>query len=372
MLRLRSSVIAIHALGVFAFLCLPVIFMAETREHQGIKAILFSPWYWIFGATYIFLFYFNGYLLIPRLYIRKKYLLYFGVIVLLFTGMWFLRPFDRMMHHGRPPGPPPHGSRMFPPPPPGDMPPPPPGEMRPPPPGARFGPPPRPRFDLVSIFLFIVAVVFGMAIQLGRQWRDTRQQVIRAEADKAHAELSFLKAQINPHFLFNTLNNIYSLAVTKNERTAESIMKISNIMRYVTDEVTQDFVPLQNEIDCISDYIDLQRLRLNNKSHIDFTISGNTGHKVIAPLVMMTFVENVFKYGISAHESSIITIKLFVADTHINFFCRNTIFNTGNTERKGIGIANTQKRLQHLYPGKHLLTISDTGGIFIVELTLHV
>jgi LytS/YehU family sensor histidine kinase len=225
--------------------------------------------------------------------------------------------------------------------------------------------------DIVSVFLFILTIVLGMAIQVSRQWRDTRQQVIRAEADKAQAELSFLKAQINPHFLFNTLNNLYSLAVTKNPQTADSIMKLSNIMRYVTDDATQDFVSLQSEIDCITDFIDLQRLRLNNKSHVDFTITGNPQHKTIAPLILMTFVENVFKYGISNHESSVITIKLFVTETQISFFCRNTIFNSGNGDRTGIGIANTRKRLEHLYPGKHLLNITSQNGLYIVELTLH-
>src|SRR5205823_10521035 len=119
------------------------------------------------------------------------------------------------------------------------------------------------------------------ALSILKEWRNIEQRAAKAEADKANAELAFLKAQINPHFLFNTLNNIYSLAVTKSEMTPVSIMKFANIMRYVTDEVTQDFVPLQSEIDCASDYIDLQRMRLSKKVYVDYSVTGNLDGKQI-------------------------------------------------------------------------------------------
>jgi LytS/YehU family sensor histidine kinase len=227
------------------------------------------------------------------------------------------------------------------------------------------------RIDIVSIFLYIMTVALGMAIQVTSQWRSSQQQVAQAEADKAQAELSFLKAQINPHFLFNTLNNIYSLAVTKNERTADSIMKLSNIMRYVTDDVSQHFVPLQHEVDCINDFIELQRLRLSKKVQVDFGVKGSLENKTIVPLLLMTFVENVFKYGISNHEPSTITIQLQAEERSITFYCHNKIFKpAGNPQRTGIGIANTQKRLEHLYPNKHLLNITNENGFFSVELIL--
>jgi LytS/YehU family sensor histidine kinase len=227
------------------------------------------------------------------------------------------------------------------------------------------------RIDIVSVFLFIMTIALGMAIQITRQWRSSLQQVAQAEADRAQAELSFLKAQINPHFLFNTLNNIYSLAVTKNERTADSIMKLSNIMRYVTDDVSQHFVPLQHEVDCINDFIELQRLRLSKKAQVNFSVKGSLENKTIAPLLLMTFVENVFKYGISNHESSTITIQLQADERSITFYCHNKIFKpAGNPQRTGIGIANTQKRLTHLYPNKHLLNITNENGFFSVELIL--
>lgn len=239
------------------------------------------------------------------------------------------------------------------------------------------GPPPadnagkRNRADIVSIILFITVWSLGTAICIIRQWRITEQKMIQAEADKANAELSFLKAQINPHFLFNTLNNIYSLAITKDDNAAASIMKLSNIMRYVTDDVHEDFVPLDNEIEYLDDYIDLQKMRLGSTTIIDFSVQGNTSTKKIAPLLLMTFIENVFKYGISKHEASVITIKITATETSIDFFCQNRLFEKKrNIERTGIGLSNTRQRLQHLYMNKHVLNIDEGNNLFTVQLSL--
>jgi two-component system LytT family sensor kinase len=226
------------------------------------------------------------------------------------------------------------------------------------------------RIDSTSLFIFLMIMAISTAIKTVQQWQLTEQRAARAEADKASAELSFLKAQINPHFLFNTLNNIYTLAVTKDEYAPDSIMKLSNIMRYVTDDVSVDLVPLQSEIDCITDYIELQRLRMNDDTHIDFTVKGGADNKTIPPLVLMTFIENVFKYGISNHEPSVITINIVVNDS-ITLFCQNRIFNTKKqTQRTGIGIKNTKQRLEHLYPGRHLLYITSDNEYYTVQLTL--
>ncbi|MBL7747820.1 MAG: sensor histidine kinase [Chitinophagaceae bacterium] len=219
--------------------------------------------------------------------------------------------------------------------------------------------------------MFVTIWSLSTAIPVARRWRNTEQRMLQAEAEKAQAELSFLKSQVNPHFLFNTLNNIYSLAVTKNENTAPSIMKLSNIMRYVTDEIQSDYVPLDSEINCMQDYIDLQRMRLGDKMQVQLSITGTTIDKKIAPLILMTFTENVFKYGVSSHEPSVITIRLTADAYNITFFCQNRLFDgRRNTERTGIGIPNARKRLEHLYPDKHFLDINTENGLFTVQLTL--
>jgi two-component system, LytTR family, sensor kinase len=356
MIRPKLFSFIAHATGWILFFSLMIAFVSGSPGRQNISARIFSPAFLLFCFIYLFLFYFNTYVLIPWLYLQKKYLLYFSIILVLFAGAFFLKPYDRLLGSGsHPPERLMMQSSSNP-------------EMRPTP-GIH-----KPiRTDIVSIVLFVTVWSLSTAICINRQWRITQKKVTQAEADKANAELSFLKAQINPHFLFNTLNNIYSLAVTNNENTAASIMKLSNIMRYVTDDIKDDYVSLENEIQCMTDYIDLQRLRLGKKMNVDFVVTGNTENKRIAPLILMTFIENVFKYGISNHESSAITIKLAVEEHTITFFCQNKLFDTKrNIERTGIGIANTKQRLAHLYPDKHFLNINKENGLYSVQLTLQV
>ena len=227
-------------------------------------------------------------------------------------------------------------------------------------------------FDVISFFIFLMIIALSSAMRIMQQWQMTEQRATQAEADKVSAELSFLKAQINPHFLFNTLNNIYTLAVMKDDNAPDSILKLSNIMRYVTNDATQDFVPLVHEIDCINDYIELQRLRLGEKTQLELEISGAIEDKKIPPLILMTFIENVFKYGVSKHHQSAIVIKLKGDDTGISFFCQNRIFPEKEEKRReGIGLRNTQKRLAHLYPGKYILDINTDNHLYTVKLILH-
>ena len=232
--------------------------------------------------------------------------------------------------------------------------------------------------DVFSIFTFLLLVSIGIALQIIRQWRFSELQASEAEAEKAQAlaekktaELSFLKAQINPHFLFNTLNNIYSLAIRQSPNTAPSIMKLSNIMRYLTDDVTKEVISLKRELECIQDYINLQTLRLGENNIIDFEVTGKTENKKIAPLILMTFIENVFKYGITTQGQTTITIKLFSDKQQITFFCQNSILVPENSmESTGIGLENTRHRLELIYPNRHILDIKNENGLFTVNLTL--
>ncbi len=355
-MRTKFINIISHVAGWLFFFSLIIGFLSNSPEGESsIFSKLLAPAFIIFYVVYITLFYLNYFVLIPQFYLKKNYLVYFFIIILLFTAVYFIKPFDRLISMNPPPGQQPRIERV-------DN-----NRMPPPkPPGGN-----RSRKDINSIILFVTVWSLSTAICIIRQWRVTEKRAMQAETDKANAELSFLKSQVNPHFLFNTLNNIYSMAVTKNENTAPSIMKLSNIMRYVTDELGEDYVPLDSEIECMKDYIDLQKLRLGTKMKVDVSITGNTIDKQIAPLILMTFVENVFKYGISSHEESGITIKLSVDEHNITFFCQNKLFDTKrNTERTGIGIPNARQRLQHLYPNKHFLDINTDNGLFIVQLTL--
>jgi len=350
-MRTKPVDIISHAAGWLFFFSLVVGFMANSPQDHNVFSQLLLPPFLIFYAVFLFLFYFNMGVLIPQLYLKKRYLIYFLIIGALFVAVYFIRPFDGLMKLNPPPG---------------EM-----NKMPPPGNGPKVPGGPGRGIDITSVILFITVWSLSTAICIIRQWRVTEQKVLQAETDKVNAELSFLKSQVNPHFLFNTLNNIYSLAITKNENTAPSIMKLSNIMRYVTDEAGQNFVPLESEVECMKDYIDLQRMRLGSTMNVNLSVKGSTIDKKIAPLLLLTFVENVFKYGISSHEPSDITIKLSADEHNITFFCQNRLFETKrNTERTGIGIPNARKRLLHLYPNKHFLDIDTGNGLFTVQLTL--
>lgn len=345
-----------HVTGWLLFFTLILAFLSGNRpgSHSVVSIITSGPFF-IFSAAYLFLFYLNFFVLVPQFFLVRKYWVYFSVILVLFIAIYVLKPFDRLISMNPLPGMQPRAMN--------GLPPPPERKMRGP--GGNR--------DINSVIIFITVWSLSTAIPAIRRWRQTEQKALQAERDKVDAELSFLKAQVNPHFLFNTLNNIYSMAVTKNENTAPSIMKLSNIMRYITDEAARDFVPLEDEVNCMNDYIDLQKMRLGDKTNVEVMVTGDITGKKIAPLLLMTFVENVFKYGISSHEPSSINITLKADEYNISFYTRNRIFEAKqHTARTGIGIANARKRLQHLYPHKHLLDIDTGKGEFTVNLVLSV
>jgi two-component system LytT family sensor kinase len=388
MLRLKTFSVIIHIACWLLFMALPLLFVNGRNGSSSLLVLLASPYYWLFCLTYIALFYLNSCLMFPLFFLKKKYIDYAIICVCLLSALYFLKPFERLlrnsegwrsnmaMQQAKAPGqfdnpnfgPPPNSNGQTPP-----------RDSlfksnrQPPQFGQHWQGGKRKHFDTISLFLFLMIMALSTAIKTVQQWQLTEQRAISAEAEKANAELSFLKAQINPHFLFNTLNNIYTLAITNNANTAESIMKLSNIMRYVTDDVTENFVSLQSEVDCIVDYIDLQRLRLGSKTTVNFNITGTIAQQKIAPLLFMTFVENVFKYGVSKQHKSAIDINLHAAEGIITFMCVNPIFERKeHIERTGIGIVNTKQRLEHLYPGKHVLNIADDNDLFTVVLTLYI
>ncbi|MDJ1495214.1 sensor histidine kinase [Cytophagaceae bacterium DM2B3-1] len=369
MVRLKTTSLFIHSAGWILLFIFPLLFMSDI---ESIGELLTSMYYWQFCLFYIALFYLHTYWIFPFLFFKKRYILYGFAVICLFASVYMLKPFDQLIVHNS-------FSRREGEPPPGLVPPPRLGkpmhdrpDFRPEPSESVERLPKGDHIDITSIFLFVIMMALSIAIETMYQWRETEKRAVQAEADKISAELSFLKAQIHPHFLFNTLNNIYALAITQNENTATSIMKLSNIMRYVTDEVLEDFVPLSNEVECIRNYIDLQRLRLGKNMQIDFSVNGNQERVKIAPLLLMTFIENVFKYGVSNHHPGSIIIKIVAERQHIYFFCQNQIFTpTQNTNREGVGIVNTRQRLNRLYSDKHSLNIKSEDNVFTVELTLY-
>lgn len=231
---------------------------------------------------------------------------------------------------------------------------------------------PRTAADPYNTVLFLLVFAFGTCISITQRWLRTEQTRKETENEKLNTELSFLKSQVNPHFFFNTLNNIYSLAVVRSEKTAPAVMKLSSIMRYILTETERNLVPLRNEVDFIHNFIELQQVRLTDKVKLDFAAEGSVDDMLVAPLVFIPFVENAFKYGVSTKEASSITIRIRAAGGKIFFDCTNYIVPSENnlTENTGIGINNVKRRLELMYPGRHVLVTKEENRYYTVHLEI--
>lgn len=230
----------------------------------------------------------------------------------------------------------------------------------------------RPVADPYNTVLFLLVFTVGTCISVIQRWLQTEQTRKETENEKLNTELSFLKSQVNPHFFFNTLNNIYSLAVVRSEKTAPAVMKLSSIMRYILTETQRDKVPLSNEVDFIHNFIDLQQVRLTDKVQVNFSAEGNIDGLQVAPLLFIPFVENAFKYGVSTKAASTISIEIKTEGDKILFSAVNYIVLSENNfmENTGIGINNVKRRLELMYPGKHTLSTTQKDNYYTVQLEI--
>ncbi len=228
-------------------------------------------------------------------------------------------------------------------------------------------------FDSRYIILFLIAFLVSTGIKVITQWFTAEEVKEEISRQQLETELSLLKTQVNPHFLFNTLNSIYSLAIANNKKTADAVMRLSHIMRYTLEECQDNYVALQQEIDFINSYIELQRLRLTNNNAICFTTAGNISNAQIAPFVFIPFIENAFKYGTSTHRSSSIKAMVDVCPQNIVFTCENDyqINGKNKVESTGTGISNARRRLDLLYHKKYDLKIVAEEASFKVSLTIN-
>ncbi|WP_422079331.1 sensor histidine kinase [Ulvibacterium sp.] len=190
----------------------------------------------------------------------------------------------------------------------------------------------------------------------------------------AKSEMALLRSQINPHFLYNTLNNIYSLAYPKSTKAAQAVMKLSGIMRYSLTEANNKFVPLQKEIDYLHSYISLERMRYRNPSFIEFSVEGDMDNINIAPMLFIPFVENAFKHGDIEKGGSTIKINLRADMNSLVFEVVNRYnADSQQSQGSGIGLRNVRRRLELIYPNRHKLTVDDnkSGSTFNVRLEIY-
>jgi hypothetical protein len=219
-----------------------------------------------------------------------------------------------------------------------------------------------------------VLCVLFLAIKMFKSWYVKMEEKRLLASENARAELQLLKAQVHPHFLFNTLNNIYSFALTRSADAGPLVVKLSETLRYMVNDCEADSVPLQKEIQLITNYIGLEKVRYGDRLRLDINIGGDCERKMIAPLLMIPFVENSFKHGASmVRGRQWISLELSVQDKWLHFSIGNSkpvrepVAGNGN---RGIGLLNVQRRLQLLYPGRHQLTIESTDAVYVVRLQL--
>lgn len=227
-----------------------------------------------------------------------------------------------------------------------------------------------------ALFLIaaMYAVVFlGVAIKLFNKYNSNQVEIQKLKSDNIEAELRFLKAQLHPHFLFNTLNNLYSLTLEKSEKASDVVLKLSELLDYVLYKCNSEFVPLNDEVTQMKNYIELEKLRYGERLDVDFT-APNIPHRVtIPPMLLMTLLENSFKHGVSkTMDNSWIKVDLLIDGETAHFEISNSKHTTDPKPGKsgGIGLKNIQNRLQLIYKDNFELKIKDDTFYFSVDLKL--
>ncbi|WP_170062858.1 sensor histidine kinase [Polaribacter butkevichii] len=219
--------------------------------------------------------------------------------------------------------------------------------------------------------LLLLFFALSTCIKLVAEWYKSEKERTLIASQKVNSELSFLKAQLNPHFLFNSLNSIYSLANKKSDDTTVAIVTLSELMRYMIYEANEELISLEKEIDYIKNYISLQLLRLKDSSGVKINIHGDLNYK-IEPLLLISFIENAFKYGTDYKGKTDISIKISTINDQLQLEVYNlsSLQNAINKD-SGIGLENIQNRLNLLYPKAHTLKITKTKKSFEVLLKIN-
>jgi len=313
------------------------VLMMRTYTKTGVTDLLV---YILFYAIDISLFYINYLLLIPRFLDKKRYGLYavnivFSLILFGFIKYGFAVIFKQyVLVHGKGPA-------------------------------MGFG-----VYFLSTTITNLIFLFLSTILKFTVDWFLNERVQRDLENQRLSAELAFLKSQINPHFLFNSLNSIYSLAYQRSETTPEAILKLSEIMRYMLYECNDNKVDLVRELQYLQNYIDLQKIRFGAKAYIDFKIEGEIQNQQIVPLLLIAFIENAFKHGVANDALTPIRILVDVDESHLHFYIQNKKHTNNRDEAGGIGLNNVKRRLDLLYPGKYNLDIRDETNTYTIELSL--
>ena len=224
--------------------------------------------------------------------------------------------------------------------------------------------------DIIAIVILILMLGANLGIKGYFKTREDQKKLLRLEKENLEQQLEYLKYQINPHFFMNTLNNIHALVDIDAEKAKSTILELSKMMRFVLYEGDKKGVPLTREFGFIRNYITLMRLRYTDKVQISIDLPEQSPDLMIPPLMLITFIENAFKHGVSYQHDSFIEVKAEVQGDTLHFSCRNSKAEKPNEEKGGVGLANVKQRLKLLYDNDYSLKIQDDSNIYSVQLTI--
>jgi len=330
----------VRVLALVSFFALPYAFTAGNlfklpdlinNPHDRAEFVIY--------ILLLFFFFLNTYLLLPKIYFAKRYILYL-IVTLIFFSFFIYITYYFQKHP------------------------------------EFFSPSNNPVTDENSVtphiqytenvFMFLLVFFISLFIRTNFHLRIT-------ENEKHNVELSYLKSQIKPHFLFNTLNSIYALAVRENAtNTADAMLKLSGMMRYVVTESENKFVALEKEITYINNYVELQKLRLDKSIKLSYIVKGRAREEKIAPIILIPFIENAFKYGVNPDENSNINISIEINPGSLQMIVENhkVTYTNETREKSGFGIEITKSRLNLLYPNKHKFKITENEQFYKVQLII--
>ena len=349
----RNIQIVLHLSAWLLLIILPQIIINRYWGNSN-----FIDWRFYFSAVILGLIFYTNYIwLIPKFYFRKNKLPYFilAALVIILTymlsnqlGKTFRDPerdkliaeaFKKLMENDNTPRPPFHQLQAY-----------------------------------YSLLMGVAVTGFSIGLKMIERYSATEKRQKELEKEKLNSELAFLKNQVSPHFLFNTLNNIYSLVEINTEDAQAAILKLSKLMRYLLYESEYGETILSDEIEFMKNYVDLMQLRVSKKVDVNIELPQENTDLKIPPLLFIPFIENAFKHGISYRHKSFIKVRMSTKDKKINFICVNSVAADKKEKHEeyhsGIGLENVKKRLNLIFPGKHTLDISSTNEVFTVSLEI--
>jgi len=319
---------------------------------------------WKGFAVFLLLFLIHNFLLAPLLIHQHRRMLYLSVVAVVLAVFTVYqcndRPEPKEWHHHHTP-PPMEEADHHPSRPDG----PPPRQFRPEKPPHIIG-----EHDILAVVVLILMFGANLGTKLYYRTREDRKKLLELEKQNLEQQLEYLKYQINPHFFMNTLNNIHALVDIDPEKAQQTIVELSKMMRFVLYEGDKRGVSLSREFEFIRTYINLMQLRYTDKVKITVELPHEPPDKTIPPLMLISFIENAFKHGISYQHPSFIDISAGVENDKLHFLCRNSKAEQKPMEQGGVGLTNVRKRLKLLYDQSYSLRIQDDTDIYTVELTI--